>query len=560
MRSIRLRLAAIIVLLSWVSVSTSDDDFGGHFGGDMGGLHLTADLSREVHFLRRPHSEPSPARQSKETKSLEVPKTTIAHPEIEQVHKQLRQKSDFDLIEEPLSTAMELFKGELGVNLIISRPALEDVAIDENDPVSLEAKNMSYAAALYHLLRPLELTYVVDRNLIRITSNEKAEEAISTRVYPVADLAIADRGELDIDSLIECIVGTIAPNSWDEVGGPGLIAEFRGSLSIAQTDEIHREVSALLQTLRRFPRFGHPTANPKSAPRVADLDNNEMRLTIAGLFETKLSLSVDDEPLVNVLEMLQEETGANLIIDVPGVEDEGVDPTSEPVTIELENIQANAAMALFLDELGLAFTASNEAVVITSKSIAEETLHTRVYSCADLVSSDDLPHAASQLGELSDLISGCVNPNSWEEVGGPGSIRSLANQRVLIVSNTPEVHTQIETQLAMLRQSQSTSISLDHDLPTDQIVRSYALTREFRDPDASTQLVETIEKMLIQSDNAVNGSNQHFYVKVVGGNLVISHRRDAHRALSSILVKLNALEPNIQHGFGTMMPPPSGMF
>ena len=47
----------------------------------------------------------------------------------------------------------------------------------------------------------------------------------------------------DFDSLIELITTTIDPDSWDDVGGPGSIAEFATNLSlvISQTQEIARE-------------------------------------------------------------------------------------------------------------------------------------------------------------------------------------------------------------------------------------------------------------------------------------------------------------------------------
>src|SRR5207253_2590029 len=41
--------------------------------------------------------------------------------------------------------------------------------------------------------------------------------------------------------------------TWDEVGGPGSISEFRNNLSlvISQTQEVHEEIVELLEQLRR---------------------------------------------------------------------------------------------------------------------------------------------------------------------------------------------------------------------------------------------------------------------------------------------------------------------
>ena len=59
----------------------------------------------------------------------------------------------------------------------------------------------------------------------------------------------------DFDSLIDLIIATVAPESWEEtVGGPGTIEPFDANLSlvIRQTEEVHEEIVDLLGQLRRM--------------------------------------------------------------------------------------------------------------------------------------------------------------------------------------------------------------------------------------------------------------------------------------------------------------------
>ena len=58
----------------------------------------------------------------------------------------------------------------------------------------------------------------------------------------------------DFDTLIELITSTIAPDSWDEVGGAGAIEPFPVNLSlvISQTQEVHEQIADLLDQLRRL--------------------------------------------------------------------------------------------------------------------------------------------------------------------------------------------------------------------------------------------------------------------------------------------------------------------
>lgn len=58
----------------------------------------------------------------------------------------------------------------------------------------------------------------------------------------------------DFDSLVELMVATVEPNSWDEVGGPASVRPFETTLSlvIRQTQAAHDEIQDLLAQLRRL--------------------------------------------------------------------------------------------------------------------------------------------------------------------------------------------------------------------------------------------------------------------------------------------------------------------
>lgn len=60
--------------------------------------------------------------------------------------------------------------------------------------------------------------------------------------------------QADFDSLINLITSTVAPQSWDTVGGPGSIAPFETNLSIvvSQTQAVHEQIVDLLEQLRRL--------------------------------------------------------------------------------------------------------------------------------------------------------------------------------------------------------------------------------------------------------------------------------------------------------------------
>jgi len=60
--------------------------------------------------------------------------------------------------------------------------------------------------------------------------------------------------QADFESIIELVTSTVAPTTWDAVGGSGNIKEFTNNLTlvISQTQEVHEQIVDLLEQLRRL--------------------------------------------------------------------------------------------------------------------------------------------------------------------------------------------------------------------------------------------------------------------------------------------------------------------
>ena len=165
----------------------------------------------------------------------------------------------FDFIEVPLEDVVDYLKKFHRIEIQLDQRALEDVGIPTDVPITKSLRGISLRSALKLLLRELDLTHVVENEVLLITTPEEAEMALSTVVYPVTDFAYQDKsGEkwVDFDSLIGTIKTTIQPDAWDDVGGPGSVGEMEYGdqyyLVLAQTQEVHREIAALLQRMRKM--------------------------------------------------------------------------------------------------------------------------------------------------------------------------------------------------------------------------------------------------------------------------------------------------------------------
>jgi general secretion pathway protein D len=62
---------------------------------------------------------------------------------------------------------------------------------------------------------------------------------------------------------------------------------------------------------------------------------------------------------------------------------------------------------------------------------------------------------------LIELITTTVKPQTWDEVGGPGSIQSFQNNLSLVVSQTEDVHEEIVDLLEQLRRNQDLQVTIE---------------------------------------------------------------------------------------------------
>ncbi|MDF1744063.1 MAG: hypothetical protein P1V19_10220 [Gimesia sp.] len=112
-------------------------------------------------------------------------------PALTQFEKNFQEKLDETIDEEyidtPLEDVLKHFQELLGVSLVVSRKALDEEGVSLEDPISVSIPKLSIRSALSLILKPLDLTYVVERDFVQITTKYQAQEMLKTRVYPVAD-------------------------------------------------------------------------------------------------------------------------------------------------------------------------------------------------------------------------------------------------------------------------------------------------------------------------------------------------------------------------------------
>jgi hypothetical protein len=202
-----------------------------------------------------------------------------------------------------------------------------------------------------------------------------------------------------------------------------------------------------------------------------------------------------DTPLKDVVDYLQDLHHIEIQLDAPALKEAGVEE-STPVNENLKGISLRSALHLVLGECGLKFVIHNEVLLITNsaKADSEEYMETRAYPVQDLVLPDR--DGAVDLQPLKEVLTRTVAPNRWAANKGSGRIAEfvVGDRPLLMVSQTQEVHEQIDRTLELLRKAGGLKTAAEHAAADEAAERRI---REALDGPAQLEFVDTPLKDVI---------------------------------------------------------------
>jgi hypothetical protein len=195
-------------------------------------------------------------------------------------------------------------------------------------------------------------------------------------------------------------------------------------------------------------------------------------------FEQRLLSQVDldfkDTPLKQVIEDLRQMAQINIVADVDALREEGVNLDC-PLSLKVEGISLKSALNILVKQVRLSYVIKDEVLQITTEEHAKGPPKMVTYPVADLVTPigggdcelapflcrmcPDLAgkHAPGRTAEdvLIRLITTTIEPKSWSEVGGKGTIQYFPLGLALVINQTQDVQEQIADLLTALRRTQA---------------------------------------------------------------------------------------------------------
>ena len=111
-------------------------------------------------------------------------------PTEEKIRLALPKPTTVEFLDLPLEDCITFLKEYHNINIFLDRPTLTDEGVALDQPITLKLAGVKRCSILKLLLEPVQLTYVIEDEVMKITTSAKAGEKLSTRVYPVGDLVI----------------------------------------------------------------------------------------------------------------------------------------------------------------------------------------------------------------------------------------------------------------------------------------------------------------------------------------------------------------------------------
>lgn len=211
-------------------------------------------------------------------------------PQTRKIKAALDDSIDIEFPGNPLSDVLDYLSQVNDIPVLLDESRVLDAGISPDEEVSLVISGVTLENALDIMLNNLagvELDYIVENQVLKITTAEHAARVMETRVYSLGQLPTDYRPE----EIARVIIRTIAPETWrnsvipsddhgyggmmggdmedmyagtsmeDEmsledvqpVGGPGAgsVEPLSGVLVVTQSQRVHRKIVDLLSQLKR---------------------------------------------------------------------------------------------------------------------------------------------------------------------------------------------------------------------------------------------------------------------------------------------------------------------
>jgi len=392
--------------------------------------------------------------------SLVPPQTSSReYQQIDAIEKRLQAaRIGLQVVDVPLDQVAKMITQRTGIPVRVDERGLEDVGHSKETPITFALPEVAAETTLFLMLKEHDLVYTIDTTGIVITTPEEAESKLRTRFYALEDIFHDPNPNYDV--FIEMLTTCIEPESWEELGGPASLAPLRNGIVVSQTHPIHRRLQGLFAALRQVQKSPQQKGLPVMMPTSPYA--RESQQVREQLRNSRTSITLTKAPIEQVIAAISNFGRIPMLVDRRALEDVGMS-TDTPVDMKLKDVSIETMLDVLGEKLDLTTMIRREVVILTTPYEAERELETMLYPVKDFVRYDPATgrqHSKravwGEFDHLIEVITTTVEPETWEELGGPGSLYPEPYNDCLVVSQTHKVHRKVAEMLQQVRAAKPT--------------------------------------------------------------------------------------------------------
>ncbi|MBL8851384.1 MAG: hypothetical protein JNG89_17000 [Planctomycetaceae bacterium] len=335
----------------------------------------------------------------------------------------------------PLRDVLAYIADATQLPILFDMPALNEEGITGDEEVSMIQTGPLHTALdiLLHNVNQVELAWIQDAEVIRITTKDKADDLKTTQYYNIRDLLEAGHTRDGLRNVV--LEATEGP--WEPIDGiGGTVSGYGDLLVVKQCQRTQLDVACTLAALRT-----------RGLVRTVGVLQSHYRIGEA--LDSPTSIEFAGTPVRDVISYISEMHDIPVVLDTSTLSEEGISGDEE-VSLAVNGIKLSNALRLLLENINqveLDVIIRNGALWVTTKDEADEFLQTVIYDVADITENDSI-----LMEQLENVIENETR-GPWESLHGIGGLMLKATDGLLVCRQTPRMQVDVYSLIGAIRGS-----------------------------------------------------------------------------------------------------------
>ena len=165
---------------------------------------------------------------------------------MQRIEAELKKQTEIAFTDTPLTDVVTFLSDYHNIPILIDNEALTEEGIASDTAITRTLTGTKLESTLNLMLAPLQLEYVIENEVLMVTTVARARATKEVLVYDLSRIP-----NVEPETLSSIIMSVVTPKARTEKGGEGTLILGSGFVAISQDQPTHRKIVAVLSQLER---------------------------------------------------------------------------------------------------------------------------------------------------------------------------------------------------------------------------------------------------------------------------------------------------------------------